>query len=238
MIEKQIDTKNSEQNSELDVPVPGYSAELGTRLKWIVDKIGTQKRAGQIAGVKPEMIGKYISGKAKPSFYAILALADEAGVSIDWLASGNSPHGEGASDEFVGVPRYDVNLAAGAGAFNERAEMLDYIPFTREFLSKKIGRNTAEGLVLLEVRGDSMEPTIGSGDLVLLDTNDKTLEDGIVGFVLDDTAYVKRIRHTPDGIDVISDNRAVYDPFHLDQGRLGEFHMIGRVRWIGRVLGG
>lgn len=238
MIEKQRDTNNSEQISELDEPVPGYSPELGTRLKWIVDKIGTQKRAGKIAGVKPEMIGKYVSGKAKPSLYAILSLAEEAGVSLDWLATGKGSLIEDRDDDFVVVPRYDVRLDAGDGAFNERAEMLDYIPFTREFLSKKIGRNTAEGLVLLEVRGDSMEPTIGSGDLVLLDTNDKVLEDGIVGFILDDTAYVKRIRHTPDGIDVISDNRAVYDPYRLDQGRLGEFHMIGRVRWIGRVLGG
>ncbi|MBO6808422.1 helix-turn-helix transcriptional regulator [Thalassospira sp.] len=70
--------------------IPGYDPELGTRLKWIVGRIGTQKRAGEIAQVKPEMIAKYISGRAKPSFYAIMSLASAAGVSLDWLAYGTT----------------------------------------------------------------------------------------------------------------------------------------------------
>ncbi len=155
---------------------------------------------------------------------------------MDWLADG-APAARVQNDaEFVGIPRYDARLAAGAGAFNERAQHLDDIPFTREFLQRKLGRNTAEGLAVLEARGDSMEPTIGDGDLVLVDRRQDEPEDGIMAFVLDDTAYVKRIRNIPDGIEVISDNR-VYEPYRLDQARFEALQIIGRVRWIGRVLG-
>lgn len=84
---------NPELRIKAGTEVPGYDPELGTRLKWVIDRIGSQKRAGAIAEVKPEMIGKYVAGKAKPSFYAVKALAAAASVSIDWLATG-----EGAPD--------------------------------------------------------------------------------------------------------------------------------------------
>lgn len=94
---------NSEQHFKHGTLVPGFDSELGTRLKWVVDQIGTQKQAGEIASVKPEMIGKYISGKAKPSFYAIKALANAAGISLDWLATG-----QGAKSE--GLPSVGIDL--------------------------------------------------------------------------------------------------------------------------------
>lgn len=145
---------------------------------------------------------------------------------------------EGPTDgDFMGVPRYDAHLAAGGGAFNERAKVIDYIPFTREFMANKLGRSSAEGLVVLEARGDSMEPTIGGGDLVLIDQHLTGLSDGIIAFVLDDTALVKRIRSSPDGVDVISDNH-MYPPYRLEQNRLDELHVIGRVRWIGKTVDG
>ena len=80
--------KKSEPQKEVGTPVPGYDQEFGDRLKWIIERIGTQKRAGEIAEVKPEMIAKYIGGRAKPSFYAIRDLARAAGKSLDWLANG------------------------------------------------------------------------------------------------------------------------------------------------------
>ena len=68
--------------------MPGFAPPFGERLKWVVEKIGTQKKAGELAGVKPEMIGKYISGKAKPSFYVMKTLAEAVNVSLDWIATG------------------------------------------------------------------------------------------------------------------------------------------------------
>ena len=74
-----------------------------------------------------------------------------------------------AEQNFINLPRYNGRLAAGDGAFNERAELLDYIPFTKAFLSKKLGLMSEKDLVILEVKGDSMEPTISNGDLAAID---------------------------------------------------------------------
>lgn len=144
---------------------------------------------------------------------------------------------DGFNSEFTPIPRYDAHLAAGNGAFNDRAQLIDHIPFTNDFLTKKIGRSSSEGLVILEVRGDSMEPTIGDGDLVMVDQTMRGIEDGIMAFVLDDTAYVKRLRYFFDGVDIISDNRDLYSTQQLDKSRMDELQIIGRVRWCGRLFG-
>lgn len=101
--------------------IPGYDEELGTRLKWIVDRIGTQKKAGAVAQVKPEMIAKYISGRAKPSFYAIKSLASAAGVSLDWLAYGDTESSySGTIDEEVLL----AAIQAVEGDLHERGETM------------------------------------------------------------------------------------------------------------------
>lgn len=109
---------------KLGTDIPGYDPELGTRLKWTVDRIGTQKKAGSIAQVKPEMIAKYISGRAKPSFYAIKSLAAAAGVSLDWLA-----FGEGHKPESMRVDSLDEEVLLAAiqaveADLHDRGEMM------------------------------------------------------------------------------------------------------------------
>ena len=55
-----------------------------------------------------------------------------------------------------------------------------------------------------------MEPTIGDGDLVIVDQTQRDRDDGIIAFILDDTAYIKRMRRFFDGIEIISDNKELY----------------------------
>lgn len=223
--------------------VPGFDAELGNRLKWVVDRIGSQKAAGVVADVKAEMIGKYLAGKAKPSFYSVRALAGAAGVRLDWLASGEGDPYEGATapspadQATVMVPHYDLALSAGSGAFNDGNAVTEFVPFPNDILRRLVGRASAEGLAIVDARGDSMEPTIGDGDLVLIDTHDKTLQDGLMAFAIDDVAYIKRLRPmVGGGVEVISDNDETYKPQALPRERLADLRVFGRVRWVGRAL--
>ena len=90
---------------------------------------------------------------------------------------------------------------------------------------------------MLDARGDSMEPTISDGDLVMVDTRQTDLQGGLMAFVLDDAAYIKRLRPLMgDGLEIISDNKEIYPPERIDRNRLGEMQIIGRIRWIGRVI--
>lgn len=90
------------------------------------------------------------------------------------------------------------------------------------------------GIMVLEVVGDSMSPTLESGDRVIIDTaHDRPSPDGIFVIEEGDGPMVKRLqlvrRSDPPEIRVISDNKN-HEPYTL---RLEDIRVIGRVS--GRV---
>lgn len=138
----------------------------------------------------------------------------------------------------VQIPRYGVQLSAGNGHWNEdELTPLDYIPFTREFLQKKLNRKSTNDLLILEASGDSMLPTIAEGDLVLVDQRLKTQTDGIFAFVQDGLARVKRFKFLTGGrVQLVSDNKELYTPETLSNEEAEYLHIIGRVCWIGHTV--
>jgi phage repressor protein C with HTH and peptisase S24 domain len=186
------------------------------------------------AGVPQPTVSKYLkSGGTSPRLDIAAHLAKSAGVTLDWLVTGK---GDGADvTDIARVPRYDVTLAAGHGRWNEGRKRLDDIPFTGEFLRKKLNRSSAAGLAVLEARGDSMYPTISDSALVLIDELQQRMIDGIFAFVLDGDARVKRFRRTIAGVTLISDNPA-YPPEDIDTSQLNKLQIIGQVLWVSQVL--
>lgn len=187
------------------------------------------------AGVSSGLMSKYLSGKGASGHRLdiVAKIAEAAGVSIDWLVWGR---GDGEPvGEVIRVPRYAATLAAGAGSWNEGRAKLDYIPFTPAFFQKRLARTSAAGFSVLEARGDSMEPGISDGDLLLIDEGDSRLTDGVFAFVLDEEARVKRFRIKIDGVTIISDNSA-YPAEDLALDQLDRIKVIGRVRWVGKTL--
>jgi len=206
----------------------------------LIELIGDESKAAfaKKCGFSEGALKNYLNG-SMPSADKALRIADICGVNFRWLVDGDGPKETDTSEDpaYIGIPRYDARVGAGNGAFNDRARLIDYIPFTKDFLAKRLGRTSTDGLVMIEARGDSMEPTIGDGDLVLIDQAETEIGDGVMAYVLDDTAYVKRVRWMLDGIEIISDNRDVYEPIFVARNRMDAFKVIGRVRWIGRVVG-
>ena len=89
----------------------------------------------------------------------------------------------------------------------------------------------------MHVQGDSMAPTLLSGDTVLVDmTRRAPNPPGI--FVLDDGMglVAKRLEHIPNSdpprVQIISDNPH-YSPYECTAE---EVNIIGRVRWYGREI--
>ncbi len=206
------------------------------RMNMLIERAGGTTELARKSRLSRRVIDKYKGGESEPSRERLIALAIAGGVSISWLVTGEEENANNV-EEFISIPRYDARVGAGNGAFNDRARLIDYIPFTKDFLAKRLGRTSTAGLVMIEARGDSMEPTIGDGDLVLIDQAETEIGDGVMAYVLDDTAYVKRVRWLLDGIEIISDNRDVYEPIFVARNRMDAFKVIGRVRWIGRVVG-
>lgn len=187
-------------------------------------------------GIPQGTVSKYLKagGSAGPRLDIVAKMADGLGCSLDWLVSGRGD-GPAESSGFVKVPRYDATLAAGAGSWNEGRRRLDDVPFTSAFLRKRLSRTSAAGLAVLEARGDSMEPGIKDGALLLIDESDQRIFDGIFAFVLAGDARVKRFRRLAGGIQLISDNPA-YPSETIEGDGMASLQIIGRVLWVGQLL--
>jgi phage repressor protein C with HTH and peptisase S24 domain len=92
-------------------------------------------------------------------------------------------------------------------------------------------------LRIMHVEGDSMAPTLNSGDVVLVDTSRRMpTPPGI--FVLHDGMglVAKRLEHIPNSdppqVRIVSDNLH-YSPY---ERLVDEMNIIGRIRWFAREM--
>ncbi|MEO7564407.1 MAG: S24 family peptidase [Sphingomicrobium sp.] len=134
----------------------------------------------------------------------------------------------------VSVRRHPVRVSAGPGAVVFQELGKPYFAFDERWL-KALTSTPPSKLSIVRVEGDSMTPTLNSGDDLLVDLADRMerLRDGIYVLRLDDSVVVKRLALNPLGqrLTVQSDNPAYSD--WPDCG-LDEVHCIGRVIWSGR----
>ena len=143
-------------------------------------------------------------------------------------------------EEFANIPLHAASLAAGAGAENGAEPISDYLSFRRDWL-RTIGVAPSNA-VLARIKGESMQPTIRSGDMVLIDTSKvdiqsrgharKTSKPHVYAFVESGEARVKRIeRVDTDFYAIMSDNDEEF-PIEFKTGKsLQDMHIIGRVMW-------
>ena len=138
-------------------------------------------------------------------------------------------------ERFAAVPRFDAQLAAGDGLLNDDQEPIDYLAFRREWLDR-VGIASAQA-VLLDVKGNSMEPTLYCGDLVMVDRRKRTIRNNrIYAFRdIDGGARIKRLEVIP-GEAIIVRSDADGESVQLRQGedmnRVSE-GIIGEVVWSG-----
>ena len=191
---------------------------------------------GQVAkqaDISTSAMSRYMAGDGEPTLQSAVRLARVLGVNLIWLATGDgAPNVEAGGH--VGVPIFDVRLAAGAASFTDGVRVLGEMPFDRELL-RQLGRDGAEELGVVEAEGDSMEPTIADGARVVVDFRDTRLREGVFAFRLGDELRIKRLRRRVDGVEILSDN-ARYPAEALVGAQLEDFAVIGRALWSGSVL--
>jgi phage repressor protein C with HTH and peptisase S24 domain len=97
---------------------------------------------------------------------------------------------------------------------------------------KAITSSNPSNCKMLQVSGDSMQPTINDGDFVIVDTSHIDIGDGIYLIRSLSGLVVKRIQVKFDNIAVLSDN-PLYQPVAAS---MGELQIIGRVIKILKIL--
>jgi len=125
-----------------------------------------------------------------------------------------------------------VAASAGPGAVTEYEAVTHSLAFPPAYLSKLTSSNP-KNLSIISVKGDSMEPTLLDGDIVLLDASKQNLGfDGLFVLRLDDVLHVKRLSRSanPGHVTVLSDNPTV-PPLEY---RKEDVFPVGKVLWYGR----
>jgi phage repressor protein C with HTH and peptisase S24 domain len=131
------------------------------------------------------------------------------------------------------IRRLQLGASAGPGSLASGEEDAGQFGFDPRWL-RKIGGKPAD-LSIIQVTGNSMEPTLFDGDDIMVDSGDAAdrLRDGIYVIRRDDELMVKRLAlaGSDDGFSVISDNPAhpAWTPKRSEQVAI-----VGRVVWAGR----
>lgn len=151
---------------------------------------------------------------------------------------GNTPEvpEEIADRATVDIPEYDVRASMGDGFIVDSETVKDLWTFSRRYLVEELRLGTRD-LVVIELVGDSMAPTLLSGDRALVDMTDKRVgTPGIFALWDGDGTVAKRIERVPNTspqkIRLISDNS-----LHGSYEVLAEqTNIIGRIVWYARRM--
>jgi phage repressor protein C with HTH and peptisase S24 domain len=205
-------------------------------------------RLAKATGVSPSAFRKWLRGEAEPSRDRVVALAGAAGVSVAWLAQGEGPEpslvglgnrGQDASylinsdgPSFLVLPKIAVAAAAGAGR-QQPQSATNFIGFRHDWLKTNFDLEPQD--ILLEtVVGDSMEPHIHNGDILLVNATDRTFRNfGVYVITVRDERLVKRVQRKFDGSLILISDNVKYQPEIIAPDIAEEVMVIGRVIWRG-----
>lgn len=215
--------------------------DLKTKLKLARKERGmTQTELAERLEVRQSVVSDLENGKLASWDIHGERLAQILGKPANYFQNGPTPDLPVVRDSrddlppTVEIPEYDVRLSAGPGFYVDEETTKRTWPMPRFLVVDRLGLEPQRATVQ-EVIGDSMEPTLSSGDYVLLDLRDQRLGLPGVFAVWDGDALVcKRVERIP-GSDPAEVRLKSDNPLHGEyRVREEQVNVIGRVRWIMR----
>jgi len=137
---------------------------------------------------------------------------------------------------FVFVPRYEVEASMGNGTVIHSEQIVDYLAFREDWVRLELGLNPSN-LILISSVGDSMEPTLRTNDLLLIDRGSSEVRhDAIYCFAYNGELRVKRMQFRMNGVMVVKSDNPRYETEEVSADNLDLIKIIGRVVWYGRGM--
>ena len=192
-------------------------ATLSERLTSLMYEKGiSQAELARLIGIKQPSVFKILSGETRNP-KKILEIATALNVDPHWLKTGEGDPdpsyrivevSEPQKPNTVRIDILDVEASAGNGAYLSPTEQgLLSQEFDLTFFRQQFGRADAKHLKLITVKGDSMAPTLESGDLLYVDISENYFAaDGLYVFTFDGQTFIKRLQKVGKEMLVISDN--------------------------------
>ena len=218
----------------------------------------------ELLGVSPQAVSQARRKGRIPDGW-VLKVAEKFGLSTDWIFFGREPgqasapaaesrrEPDGKEDELmrehrakgesffgevgsgqdaiglVMVPLVAARLAAGKGSLETDGDVQDWL----------CRKGNPDKMVLMKVCGDSMEPDIRHGDMVLVDQSKcQIYGHAIYAMGINEEIYIKQVETLPGGQLVLRSRNPEYSPISVDlHGDLADsVRVIGRVIWCCREI--
>lgn len=230
---------------------------VADRIRRAAEGIGGLSELSRRSGIPLSSINAYVR-EAKLPFDRAFAISEATGLSLDWFATGQPEYQYRLADHpplsprqlaaleasgyiqaqetSVAIPQFDARASAGPGAFSDEDRIIGRITLDAAWIQGKVGVSP-ERLFAIVAIGNSMQPTIESGDLLVVERYMDQVYDGAIYVVVRAGAViVKRLQTAgPRTIVLRGDNPSskeeVIGPDDPD-----ETVIIGRVRIIARTL--
>jgi phage repressor protein C with HTH and peptisase S24 domain len=190
--------------------------------------------------MEPTTVSSIESGRREPSKEVLLNLAVKYAYSLNWIFTGVGEKRLGkalvpaqvhrplklyrpsdlSEGSFVG-PLLDQSLSAGSGAVLPEADETRALIRVPGYLTQY-----GENIAALTVDGDSMEPTLRRGDMVVCDSLGWSGE-GVYAVRMGGSGFVKRLTKAPGKVVIISDNPKY--PVREEPEESEDLQVIGRV---------
>ncbi len=224
----------------------GGMTSVGARLARFRQKLGlSQDDLANRLGIAERTYQAYERNETEPKCHVLKALA-EIGGDPTWIVTGRSvtagsAPGRPANDwnhGLVEIPHFsdsirlpDEAAIGGSGAVGPLLLSADW--------ARAISGRDPNALVHAIAGGDEMEPLLGPGDLMLIDSAERSLSHGrTYAFLVRDTLLIRRICRRVSGEILLLAEKNCYPAENLPTADTADGPVIiGEVVWHGRRIG-
>lgn len=219
------------------------------RLKIIRDDLGgiSQAKLASKAGIPVYKIAYAETNAAKISREIAEILSEKFNYNLTWILTGEGPmkkdeasaftvipeQPDFPAEDFVFIRQVNGRISAGGGLAPDNSADIQ-CAFRKDWIKRKGGKPNS--MSLIKVSGDSMEPTLLAGDLVLVDHSRTTIapQGGIYAISINHEVMIKRIQLLipQNKLRILSDN-PLYEPIEADPEQV---RINGKIIWYGREM--
>ena len=194
---------------------------------WIKKRGLTQAQLAEKTDLAQNYISQIKTGSRYGSIEALQKIAEALGLSLpEFFACKDA-----SLPELVYVQKIKARPSAGSGSLETDSEHAGYYAFHCSFIARK--RGTPDSMKIFEVSGDSMSPTLGDSDLIMINMTEADVRTGHIYLLrIEDELLVKRLETRPGGTILIRSDNSDYETItvnrhdeHLDM------QIFGRMVW-------
>ena len=197
-----------------------------------------QVKFAETLGFSQGTIANMESGKREVSKPVLLKIKEI--YNVDLMSFGEVKEKTIETSNVVAIPFYNIGATAGSGTYLDNEPEKEQMYFDKRYLKQILKRNTFDNLHVIYAKGDSMDSgwnqpdDIKDGDLLMVDTSQKTGNNQIFVINLNNELRVKLLKTQGDDLLIISKNKK-YNTEHYTFENLehNKIDIVGRVVWNG-----